>query len=305
MGYEMKAPLAFGALLAAAMPALAQPPPQFVNGQFFFSHDSDSFEETRLVTGWTADNGFGLSAGGLHFSAPGWAKNGALLAGTYKENTRQRQIDASLGALDLAGRSYGVGAMDYLQRWASGNSLGFSLERNIVNSKGGIEDGIVQNTAVAVGDYSFTPALNVGLAGGLTYFSDGNTRPVLRTRWTYELNSDYGLNAYLKTRSYSNSRPGRPQYYSPSRLNEASLGLSARFPVSEQMVFSAAADAGRQATADDTQSIWSVFLGLASPRTATARWSLGLLATNTSSFLTTQSGGYRYLSAAGQISIPF
>ena len=297
----MKGAIALIALLAGALPATAQS----VDGSFFYSRDSDSFEELRVGGGWTAANGLGIAAAGVRYAAPGWSENGTLLAGTYKQTTRNRQIDASIGALDLAGRVYAVGVVDVLQRWESGNAFGFSAERNIVNSQGGIEDRITQNTAVLVGDYPFTPQFNVGLAGGLTYFSDGNTRPVLRTRWNYELVADYGLNAYLKTRSYTNSDPGRPQYYSPSRLNEASLGLSARWLAQEQVVVSAWADAGVQSTSDDSEPIWSVFVGLASPRSAAIRWNVGVLGTNTSSFLTTQSGAYRYLSATAQINVPF
>ena len=294
------------ALFAAACLALAGPvQAQFATGSFFYSRDSDSFEEFRAGAGWTAANGFGIAAGSVRYMAPGWSENGRLLVGTYKENQRARQVDASLGVLDLTSKVYAVGAVDYLQRWDSGNALGFSLERNIVNSRGGVEDQIVQNTAVLVGDYLFTPRFNVGLAGGLTYFSDGNVRPVLRTRWNYELAADYGLNAYLKTRSYSNSDADRPQYYSPSRLNEASIGLSARWLAQDRVVVSASADAGMQSTDDDSEPIWGVFLGLASPRNADVRWNVGLLATNSSSFLTTQSGAYRYLSLVAQVNVPF
>ena len=297
----MKVGLVLVALWAAASAASAQS----ISGSFFYARDSDSFEELRAGAGWTAANGFGLAAGGVRFAAPGWSENGAYLHGTYRESTRTRQIDASIGVLDVAGQVYAVGALDFMQRWPSGNAAGLSLERNVVNSQGGIEDQITQNTAVLVADYVFTPVFNVGLAGGLTYFSDGNTRPLLRTRWNYELVPSYGLNAYLKTRSYSNSDPDRPQYYSPARLNEASLGLSARWLAQERVVFSAAADAGVQSTVEDSDPIWSVLLGLASPRGEALRWNIGLLATNSSSFLTTESGAYRYLSATARIDIPF
>lgn len=297
----MKTSLVLAALLSAASTASAQ----FVSGNFFYSRDSDSFEEMRVGAGFTAANGFGLTAGAVRYAAPGWSENGAMLYGTYRESTREQQIDAAVGVLELAGQQYAVGAIDFMQRWASGNAVGASLERNIVNSQGGIEDEITQNTAVLVADYLFTPVFNVGLAGGLSYFSDGNTRPVLRTRWNYELDAAYGLNAYLKTRSYSNSDPDRPQYYSPSRLNEASLGLSARWLALERAVFSASADAGVQSTPGSSEPIWTVFLGLASPRGEALRWSLGVLATNTASLLTTQSGTYRYLSATGRVDIPF
>ena len=125
----------------------------------------------------------------------------------------------------------------------------------------------------------------MGLAAGSTYFSDGNHRPFLRTRWNYSLDEQYGLNAYLKTRSYRNSDPDRPQYFSPQWLNEASLGLSPAGLPREHVVLSAALDAGMQYTNADNQPIWGAFLGLASPRNAAIRWNIGLLATNTASLL--------------------
>lgn len=297
----MKASLLAVALLATATTATSQ----FATGTFFYSRDSDAFEEFRLSAGFTAPNGFGLAAGALRFAAPGWTENGALLAGTYKENTRTLQIDASLGVLDIAGQRYGVGGVDYLKRWESGNALGVSVERDIVNSQGGIQDQLLANTLVLVGDYVFSPSFNVGLAGGATYFTGGNMRPVLRTRWNYALDERYGLNAYLKTRSYTNSDPDQPQYFSPARLNEASLGLSSRWLAAERVVFSASIDAGTQITGDSTEPIWSAILGLASPRQEPIRWNVGLLATNTSSLLTAQSGAYRYVSLVAQMQIPF
>lgn len=297
----MKASLLAVALLATATTATSQ----FATGTFFYSRDSDAFEEFRLSAGFTAPNGFGLAAGALRFAAPGWTENGALLAGTYKENTRTLQIDASLGVLDIAGQRYGVGGVDYLKRWESGNALGVSVERDIVNSQGGIQDQLLANTLVLVGDYVFSPSFNVGLAGGATYFTGGNMRPVLRTRWNYALDERYGLNAYLKTRSYTNSDPDQPQYFSPARLNEASLGLSSRWLAAERVVFSASIDAGTQITGDSSEPIWSAILGLASPRQEPIRWNVGLLATNTSSLLTAQSGAYRYVSLVAQMQIPF
>jgi hypothetical protein len=198
-----------------------------------------------------------------------------------------------------------VGGVDYLKRWESGNALGVSVERNIVNSQGGIQDQLLANTLVLVGDYVFSPSLNVGLAGGATYFTGGNIRPVLRTRWNYALDERYGLNAYLKTRSYTNSDPDQPQYFSPARLNEASLGLSSRWLAAERVVFSASIDAGTQITGDNSEPIWSAILGLASPRQEPIRWNVGLLATNTASLLTAQSGAYRYVSLVAQMQIPF
>ncbi len=297
----MKPRRALLGLLAAASPAWAQ----FATGSFFASHDSDNFDEVRVTAGATADNGFGAAAGAMHYSAPGWSANGALLVGTYKSYKATEQIDASLGAARIDGSTYAVGGLDYLHTWASGDALGLSLERSIVNSQGGIEDGITYNVLAAVGDYVFTPSFNVGVAAGATLFSDDNQRPFLRTRWNLLLAEAQGLNAYLKTRSYRNSEPDRPQYYSPASLNEVSLGLSVRWRADERVVLSAWADGGMQYTSNGDQPIWSAFAGLASPRNDPIRWNLGLLAANTASLFTSQSGAYTYLSLAGQVNVPF
>lgn len=288
-------------LLAAASPAWAQ----FATGSFFASHDSDNFDEFRVTAGATADNGFGAAAGAMYYSAPGWSANGTLLVGTYKSYKPGEQIDANLGVARIDGRNYAVGGLDYLHTWASGNALGLSFERSIVNSQGGIEDGITYNAIAAVGDYVFTPAFNVGLAAGVTAFSDDNNRPFVRTRWNMALTEAYGLNVYLKTRSYRNSEPDRPQYYSPESLNEVSIGLSVRWRAAERIIVSAWADGGMQYTSDDNQPIWTAFAGLASPHNDPIRWNLGLLATNTASLFTSQSGAYTYLSLAGQVNVPF
>ncbi len=296
----MKALVCLAALWGCAVPGGAQT----LHGSLFLSHDSDSFDEYRVIAGFTGEQGFGLAAGAARYTAPGWSANGAMLAATYKEQGRSRQVDASVGVARIEGQDHLVAGIDWLQRWEAGDALGFGFERNIVNSQGGIEDGIVYNSLALIGDYVFSAPFNVGLAGGTTYFSDGNNRPFLRTRWNYSLDERYGLNAYLKTRSYRNSDPDRPQYFSPEWLNEASLGLSSRWLAAQSVVFSTWLDAGMQYTNADNQPIWGAFLGLASPRHAAIRWSVGLLGTNTASLLTSQSGAYRYLSAAAQLSLP-
>jgi hypothetical protein len=136
-------------------------------------------------------------------------------------------------------------------------------------------------------------------------FTDGNDRPFVRSRWNYAIDERYGLNLFLKTRSYRNSEPGQPQYYSPEWLNEASLGLSSRWRAADPLVISASADAGMQWTDAGDEPIWTAFLGLASPRNQPVRWNIGLLATNTASLFTSQSGAYRFLSLTGQLHIPF
>ena len=297
----MRAPLLAALLALASGAACAQ-----ATGRLHASRDSDDFRERIATLGYAGASGFGLKAGTAEYDAPGWSVDGASLAATYRRDDERRQVDASLGALRVDGRTRAVGALDWLQKdvgWRS--SLGLSTERDIVDSQRGIEDGLTSDSLALVGDHAFGDRFNVGAAAGVTWFSDGNRRPFLRTRWNLLLDDDFGLNAYLKTRHYRNSQPDRPDYYSPERLGEVSLGLSTRFLVAERVVLAAQADAGQQRTPGDTKSIWSYTVGVGAPRRSRVQWSVALQATNTAAAAANASGAYRYTSLLAQLRVPF
>lgn len=294
------------ALLAVLLALGAAQASAQVGGRLHLTRDSDDFRERIATLGYTGASGFGLKTGAAHYAAPGWDADGALLAGTYRREDDARLVDASLGAFRIDGRTRAVGALDMLQKHVGARSaLGLSLERDIVNSRRGIEDGLTHDSVALVGDHAFGDRFNVGAAGGATWFSDHNRRPFLRTRWNLLLDDGWGLNAYLKTRHYRNERPYRPAYYSPERLGEVSLGLSARFLAVDKVVLSAHADAGRQRTEDTSQTIWSYAVGVGAPRDRRVQWNVALQATNTASAGTSASGAYRYTSLVAQLRVPF
>jgi hypothetical protein len=290
-------------LLSVLAPAASA---QSVSGRLHFSRDSDGLREAISRVGYSGAFGLGVEVGSLHYNAPGWRESGALLAGTYRRHDADLRLDARLGAAEIGGHTHAIGAADALWTLARGSAVGLGLERDIVASVGGIEQGIVSNSLAVVADHAFGERFNVGLAAGATWFSDDNRRDLLRTRWNVELEPDWGLNAYLKTRSYRNSAPYRPEYFSPQRLNEVSAGLSARWPLSERAVLGVGADAGRQHTESGTQRIWTYALRLSAPRRAALQWSLAVEASTAAGVAQANTAGsYRYASATAQISSPF
>jgi hypothetical protein len=278
---------------------------QSVSGSFFASRDSDDFHESRQTLGYANAAGWGLRAGALRYTAPGWAASGSLAAGTYKQTSKERTIDASLGAARVAGTSYLVGGLDYMERLTPSTALGVSVERDLVNSIRGIENGTHFTALALVLDHAFTERFNVGVAAGTALFSNDNNRPILRTRWNYSLDERYGLNAYIKTRSYHNTNAYRPEYFSPERLHEASAGLSSRFEVAQVVVLSASIDAGQQRVDGASEPIWRGAIGLASRRSSPVQWFVGIEASNTAPLFSGQAGSYRYTSASGRVSVPF
>lgn len=269
------------------------------------SHDSDSFNERKQTLGYTSSSGFGIRAGALQYSAPGWSATGSTLAATYRKVDRAQSTDASLGMARVAGHDYLTGMLDYMRVLTPSTSLGVSLEREAVNSIRGLDGGVAYTSAVLVADHAFSQRFNVGVSAGSTVFSNDNQRPIVRSRWNYSLDEHYGLNAFVKTRNYWNRNPYRPEYFSPDRLSEVSVGLSTRFVVADSAVFSASLGTGRQRIDGGSEPIWSVQLGLASPRKSTYEWAVGLEATNAASLFTTQAVSYRYVSAFARLRVPF
>ena len=278
---------------------------QVITGTFNASHDSDSFDEQKQTLAVAGSNGWGIQAGASHYASPGWSTNGKSLASTYKLTNAQREVDATLGMSSVASHNFVVGSLDYLQHVRTGTSWGLSLERDAVNSQLGLQQGLSYTALALVGDHAFTDKFGVGIAAGTTLFSNHNQRPILRTRWTYSLDEEYGLNGFLKTRSYQNSSPYRPQYFSPNRLHEASLGLSVRVAVADNMVLNASVDAGRQWADGRSQPIWGAVFGLASPRASKVQWKLGVEVTTSAPVLASNAAAYRYATAAARVSIPW
>jgi hypothetical protein len=277
---------------------------QTVSSGIEASRDSDDFNHWSATAGWSAANGFGLSSGLARYRAPGWSEQGLTLAVAYRHEDPIQNLTARLGATRLAGHTEAVGVLEYLRKdVAPRSSLGLSLERDFVHSRLGIDDSLTYGSVALVGDHAFDDRFNVGVAGGATWFSDDNRRDFLRTRWNVLIDDRWGLNGYVKTRHHLHSRPGRPEYYSPERLTEVSLGLSARLRVHGSVVMSVQADRGHQSTPGDTRPIWSYAFSVGALPGQPLRWSAGLLAANTAA--NAGSGGaYRYTSLFAQLQMP-
>ncbi|MCL2021430.1 MAG: hypothetical protein FWG81_04880 [Betaproteobacteria bacterium] len=290
----------------AAAPAGAEETSPWVHGRWYSTHDTDKFDETRILAGYRFANGLGFDALAMHYHAPGWSANGQGLRAAYTRKTVEREIDVSFGVHNVRGHQLFAGSLDYLERLTPDSALGVSLERDIVNSVQGIDKGLSSTALMLVAEHQFTPRFGVGIAAGSTRFSDGNYRPILRARWNYELAPEYGVSAYLKNRYYENTRPYLGNYYAPESLHELSLGLAWRTALSDYVVFTAEADGGQQwVDRTDRRAIWSTRLALQSPRRAQIQWKIALeVSNNAGSQFDSDSVHYRYYSLGAYLLIP-
>lgn len=277
-----------------------------LTGDALYSNDSDHFSEVRTNLGYLFANGWGLGASVTYFDAPDWAaKYGRGLYGQYRLHDGQGSLDARVGVMDTDGHATPTGAVDYMRHITGSTSLGVSAERDVVDSTVGLDKGLTYDSLALVLDHQFTPRFSVGAVAGAMWFSDNNTRPMLRTRWSYELFANSGLNAYIKTRNYYDSNPAQGNYYSPQWLAEYSGGLSWRTALGHSATFFVSADLGRQTTDSGGTNIWGARVGLQNHRSRTAQWQVAIETTNNHAAGFAGGGdGYRYTSVTGRLMFP-
>lgn len=272
-----------------------------------FSHDTDQFNENIVAAGYRFANGFGVDALATYYRAPdNWSANGQGLRATYARKITEREINASLGVHDVGSHQLLAGNLDYLERLNRDSAIGLSLERDIVDSVKGIDKGITYTALMLVLEHQFTPRFGVGAAAGTTFFSDSNSRPIIRMRWNYDLLPDDGLSTYLKLRYYENTRSYQGNYYAPDSLGDASLGLAWRTALSDNIVLLAEGDAGRQEVDhNDRSSVWSGRLSLQSPRRSDIQWKIALEVSNyAGSQFDPTATNYRYYSLGAYLVVP-
>lgn len=278
-----------------------------LTGDTLFSSDSDRFQEERTNLGYLFSNGWGLGASITYYDAPDWsAVYGRGLYGQYRRHDTQQTIDARLGVMDTNGHTTPIGTVDYMHRVTANTSLGVSVERDVVDSIRGIDQNLMYDSLALVLDHQFTPRLTVGAVIGAMWFSDHNTRPMLRTRWNYELIANSGLNAYIRTRTYSDSNAELGNYYSPSWLNEYAGGLSWRVALGTRAVFFVSGDFGHQNTDGGGANIWSARIGLQNHRSRYVQWQVAVETTNNHAVGFTGGGNnYQYTAVTGRLMVPF
>ena len=294
-----------------AVPAAHASGPTDSKGQLtsnlLLSHDTDQFNSQKLNVGYVFANGWGLGFDASHFTSPGWSANGKGLFAQYLQRDNERTVEARLGATQTAGHTLATGMLDYMQRVGEKTWLGVSAERDVIESMHGIDHGMHYEALMLVLDQQFSSQFNVGAVLGFTQFSDDNIRPILRTRWNFELLEGSGINAYLKTRNYHNTKPYQGNYFAPENLGEYSVGLSWRAALPGPMAFFANADIGSQRLDSDHNGIWSARFGLQNHHTSKAIWQVALETSNNraSSSLAGGVNHYRYTSLTGRLIYPF
>lgn len=209
--------------------------------------DSDHFYSARLRAGillrhQSAYDFAAVGIGAARYEQRDWATDRYSIVGAL------RKVERATGAGVVAS----VGVTETVDRWriiadATWNarlspSTGFELigQRDVVETRAGLEAGTMSNFVAASVDYAASERLTLIGLGGVQTYSDNNWRPHLRGRAIYTLMPEQGLSVQARARGYESNRTEPTTYFNPERYTQADLGLRLRRSLGDWRVLAAA-----------------------------------------------------------------
>ena len=133
------------------------------------------------------------------------------------------------------------------------------LNRDRVETQNSLNNGIYYTMGAASVEQQVLERLTAIAMVGNMYFSDTNTRPMVRAKLIYDLVPDYGLTAQLRYRQYRDTNTSVPNnYFNPDHYSETMIAFGARKRISGWML-SGTAGVGRQKVSQDPSTTTQLF----------------------------------------------
>ncbi len=235
-----------------------------LGGSYFFSTDTDGNDiHQQTLDGWRAVSealDIGASLGRTSFKQSGRHSTRGALRYDFREAGFASRGD--IGLERLGGRSFVTGDM-VVETYRGAWTLAAGLERALVDSEQGIDQGLSATTAYALADWS-REEHGAAVILSRTAYTDNNSRNRLRTR-LWKSVCDCGLSVQLATESYSNSRPYTGNYFSPDRYDRVLGGIGVRHRTPHG-VFSGRAEYGVQRVDGEQQPSHTITASFESAR---------------------------------------
>ena len=209
--------------------------------------DSDHFYSARLRAGIllrheSAYDFAGLGIGAASYQQREWSAERYSLVGALRRTERATGagVVASAGISEAADRWRIIADATWNARLSP--SAGFELigQRDLVETRAGIDAGTMTNFVAASIDYAASERLTLIGLGGLQVYSDNNWRPHLRGRAIYTLMPEQGLGLQARARGYDSNGTAPATYFNPERYVQADVGLRLRRALGDWRMLAAA-----------------------------------------------------------------
>ena len=133
------------------------------------------------------------------------------------------------------------------------------LNRDRVETQNSLNNGIYYTLGAASVEQQVMERLTAIAMVGNMYFSDTNTRPIVRAKLIYDLIPDYGLTAQLRYRQYRDTNTNvLNNYFNPSTYSETMIAFGARKRISGWML-SGTVGVGRQTVNQDPSTTTQLY----------------------------------------------
>ena len=234
LGYRL-AWLAAAAL--APVSALATDMPSQAGGAgAFVANDSEGFATRRLALDFlpaftSGDTLAGVRYVASRFAIDGWSRNSAQLSGVYRRidpaSTNGARVDAGLSRQG----EHALLTIDagYRAPLAATRSLELFLNRDWVETRRALDDGVSFTFAGAALEQTLGKHVTVIGVAGYQDFSDGNGRRHARARLIVQPWLNLGLTLQARYRLYHGVSDGPARsYFNPGRYDETMLAIGWR-----------------------------------------------------------------------------
>lgn len=133
------------------------------------------------------------------------------------------------------------------------------LNRDRVETQNSLNNGIYYTLGAASIEQQVLERLTANAMLGNMYFSDTNTRPIVRAKLIYDLIPDYGLTAQLRFRQYRDTNTTVPNnYFNPDHYTETMIAFGVRKRISGWML-NGTVGVGRQKVSQDPSTTTQLY----------------------------------------------
>lgn len=196
------------------------------------TRDSDGFVTQRarvgaLVQQRSPYDFLGIAAGTEYFRQADWSERGYSLLGVLEKRDRETAagVSAVAGVMHVESRDLLFADAVWNHRYSTSTGSELMVQRDIVESRAGLQQGITQTYAAGTLEHAFTDRLTTIVLAGGQHFSDDNDRAHLRGWLIYTLLPEHGLSLQARARAYESSRQGSAFYFNPEHYQNGDVGL--------------------------------------------------------------------------------
>jgi len=199
-----------------------------INTQVFQSHDTENMQVTQQIV--SVDS---VRVAATDYAGPSSRHSASSIAYNSK--------DGYVGLGSTASKTYLVADIAKTIKIDSDTDLSIGLAADLVDSETSLNKGITYTGGYATVD-ARTSFGGFVLSPRTFQYSNGNTQIGLNTKLYADVVD--GMNVYINTRHFENSKPMNGDFYSPKSFGRVNLGIGFRQRVFDTMIASGFVETG-------------------------------------------------------------